>query len=173
MTRLESGAVALKREWVPLDEMVGSALTRLEDKLAGRAVKVELSSTLPLLSVDPVLFEQVLINLLENAAKYTPAASAIEIAANESAGRVQIEVRDFGPGLPPGGEEAVFQKFYRGVHTGAPGSGLGLPICRAIVEAHGGTIAGENREGGGAAFRIALPLAAVPPVIAPLAEPAA
>jgi two-component system sensor histidine kinase KdpD len=163
MTRLASGTVALKRDWVPLDEMVGSALTRLEDRLGERKVSVRLANDLPLLRVDPVLFEQVFVNLLENAAKYTPPRAAIEIEAEREPAGVAIEVRDDGPGLTPGSEDKVFDKFYRGSHVGVGGAGLGLPICRGIVEAHGGTITARNRATGGAAFQLALPVVGEPP----------
>jgi two-component system sensor histidine kinase KdpD len=118
-----------------------------------------------------VLFEQLFVNLLENAAKYTPQASPVEIAARVEDGRIVIEVRDRGPGLPPGKEEAVFEKFVRGTHGGVPGVGLGLPICRAIAEAHGGTMVAQNRPGGGALFRVSLPLDGQPPTVPAALEP--
>ncbi len=158
MTRLESGALEPKREWVPLEELVGSALNRLEAKLAGRPVKVSLAAGLPLLKVDPLLMEQVLINLLENAAKYTPALSPIDIDARVVEDRVVVDVADRGPGIPQGASERVFEKFYRGPSRGVSGAGLGLPICKGIVEAHGGTIVALDRDGGGAVFRVALPV---------------
>jgi two-component system sensor histidine kinase KdpD len=170
MTRLETGVAELEREWVPLDELIGSALGRLEKKLTGREVRVELPGELPLLSVDPVLFPQVLVNLLENAAKYTPATSPLEIAGSREADTVAIEVRDRGPGLPPGAEERVFEKFYRGGQAGGGGVGLGLPICRAIVSVHGGSIHAQARPGGGTVFRIVLPLDVRAPSSAPAAE---
>jgi two-component system sensor histidine kinase KdpD len=160
MTRLESG-ISLRREWVPLDEIVGSALTRLEDRLAEHPVSVQLAADLPLLHVDAVLFEQLFVNLLENAVKYTPAGTAIELRARRERDEVMIEVIDHGPGLPRGAEEKVFDKFFRGVHTGVPGAGLGLPICRGIAEAHGGTI--RAQPGAGAVFRITLRIAGEPP----------
>jgi len=163
MVRLESGAVALKREWVPLEEVVGSALARLEPKLTTRQVVVDLPEDLSLVSLDPVLFEQVLVNLLDNALKYTPEGSPLELRAARADGAVEIEVADRGPGLPTGSEAHVFEKFYRGAHPGVGGVGLGLPICRGIVQAHGGTIAVERRAGGGASFRIRLPPAEQPP----------
>ncbi len=166
MTRLESGAIGLKREWVPLEEIVGSALTRLDKKLEGREVNIELPRSLPLLSVDPVLFEQVFANLFENAIKYTPPNSPLYVRARTSDNQIVMEVLDSGPGLPAGSESQVFEKFYRGNHVGVPGVGLGLPICRGIVEAHGGTLRAENRPKGGALFRITLPmLEAAPSVI--------
>lgn len=165
MTRLESGALQLKRDWAPLDESISSALTRLEDRLGERAVAVKLAPQLPLILADPVLLEQLFVNLLENAAKYTPAGTPIEITARRDGDNVVVELLDDGPGLPPGSEEKVFDKFYRGPQTGDSGAGLGLPICRGIVEAHGGTIAAERRSEGGARFRIMLPIGGEPPPV--------
>jgi two-component system, OmpR family, sensor histidine kinase KdpD len=167
MTRLESGQIALRRDWVPLDEIVGSALTRLENQLGARKVTVSIAADVPLVSVDPVLFEQVFVNLLENAEKYTPAGSPIEIDARSDGERVEINVVDHGPGLPPGAETRVFEKFYRGAHVGVSGAGLGLPICKGITEAHGGTICAETRASGGAGFHITIPLGGTPPSIPP------
>ncbi|MBK8014618.1 MAG: sensor histidine kinase KdpD [Deltaproteobacteria bacterium] len=167
MTRLESGGISLRRDWVPIDEMVGSALTRQESRLGPRKVTVAIAPDVPLVSVDPVLFEQVFVNLLENIEKYTPPGSAIEIAAQSKGERVEIDVRDHGPGLPPGAETRVFDKFYRGPHVGVSGAGLGLPICRGIVEAHGGTISAETRSTGGAAFHISIPRGGTPPSLSP------
>lgn len=157
MTRLESGGLELKRDWIPLDEMVGSALGRLEAKLEGRAVTTDLEPDLPLLSVDPVLFEQVIVNLLENAAKYTPARSPIDVRGSRRGASVVVEIADRGPGIAEGSEERIFEKFHRGEHVAIGGVGLGLSICKAIVEAHGGTIRAGAREGGGARFVITLP----------------
>ncbi|MBK9266444.1 MAG: DUF4118 domain-containing protein [Polyangiaceae bacterium] len=157
MTRLESGPVALKREWVPFEEVVGSALNRLERYLGERPIQIDLPDSLPLLSVDAVLFEQVFVNLLENVSRYTPAGSPVEIAARRVDDAVVLEIRDSGRGFVPGTEERVFEKFFRGEHAGKSGAGLGLPICRAIVEAHGGVISAENRPSGGALVRIVLP----------------
>ncbi|MDI1436489.1 DUF4118 domain-containing protein [Polyangium sorediatum] len=172
MTRLEAGPVALKRAWVPLEELVGSALTRLERKLGDRPVNVTFPEALPLLSVDPVLFEQVFINLFENAARYTPPGSPIEVVARGEPGGVVVEVADAGPGLAAGSESRIFEKFYRGGHTTAVGAGLGLAICKAIVEAHGGTIAAENRASGGANFRIRVPIPGGAPQVAAHVEEA-
>jgi K+-sensing histidine kinase KdpD len=165
MTRLESGALAVKRQWMPLEEIVGSALTRLESQLGGRPVRTDLPADLPLVSADAVLLEQVFVNLLENAAKYTPPGSPVEIIARPliGLGAIAIEVSDRGPGIAPGNESRVFEKFYRGPQAGSSGAGLGLAICRGVISAHGGTIAATNRAGGGAIFRMTLPIVGRPP----------
>jgi two-component system, OmpR family, sensor histidine kinase KdpD len=172
MTRLDSGGIELKRDWVPLEEIIGSALTRLEARLGDRKVKVSVPPEVPLVFVDPVLFEQVFVNLLENAEKYTTRDSPIDIRAYRDEEAIVIEVRDRGPGLPEGAEARVFEKFYRGPHTGASGVGLGLPICKGIVEAHGGTIQAESQSGRGAIFRISLHNVGIPPRILPTEEDA-
>jgi len=175
MTRLESGAVALKRELLPLEELVGSALNRLERRLEGREVKVALPADLPLVPCDPILLEQALINLLENAVKY--GADPIEISAASYPEEVMIEIADRGAGIPPGEEERIFEKFHRAAHEGSPGGvGLGLAICRAIAVAHGGRIRASNRDGGGAVFRLFLPVgsrASLAPVRADAAKESA
>lgn len=170
MVRLESGGIVPKREWVPLEETVGSALSRLEARLGARAVRLDLPPQLPLLSVDPVLFGQVFINLIENVIKHGGPDAPLEIAARTAGATLEIEVADRGPGLPAGAGEQVFEKFYRGPAVRAGGVGLGLAICRGIVHAHGGTITAANREGGGAVFRIAMPLQEAPPAVAPTSE---
>jgi len=158
MARLESGAVQLNRQWQPLEEVVGSALGACAPSLGTRPIKTDLSADLPLLQFDTVLMERVLVNVLENACKYTPAGSAIDIHAHAETDSVVLRVDDVGPGLPPGREEAIFDKFERGRRESAtPGVGLGLAICRAIIQAHGGTIRGETRKEGGASFVITLP----------------
>ena len=173
MVRLEAGGLAARREWVPLEEVIGPALARLEDRLAGRDVRVDLPVDLPLIPVDPVLFEHLLYNLVENAAKHTPSAVPIEVRARGGEGWVEIEVADRGPGLPPGEEQRVFEKFYRGPAARGPGMGLGLTICRSIAQIHDGSLAAENRPGGGAVFRIRLPIPERPPETDPLNDPAA
>ncbi len=157
MTRFESGTVELRREFCPLEEIVGAALQRLDRQLAGRAVSVSLPDDLPPVFVDDVLFGQVVMNLVENATKYTPSGTPVELAAEFSSGTVIFEVRDRGPGLPLGEEERIFEKFYRGNSAGRSGAGLGLAICRAIAQAHQGSIEAFNRPGGGAVFRVRLP----------------
>lgn len=163
MARLESGAVKLNRQWQPLEDVVGSALGACASLLEGRSLKVSLSPDLPLLNLDSVLIERVLVNLLENAGKYTPAHTPIEIRAKAETDVVVVTVNDRGPGLPSGREAAIFEKFERGKkESSTPGVGLGLAICRAIMQAHGGSIHGETREGGGARFVLTLPRG-VPP----------
>ena len=155
VTRLESGSLQLRREWIPVEELVGVALARLAKPLGDRKVTTRLPEDLPPVLVDGLLIEQVLINLLENATKHTPAGQPIDIEARRVADTIVVDVADRGPGLPTGEEQRIFDKFF-GAGTGG-GAGLGLTICRAIVEAHGGRIRGENRRDGGAVFRLSLP----------------
>ena len=165
MAKLESGNVRLKREWQPLDEVIGVALQARAGALAHHRVRIDLPADLPLLEFDAVLMERVFCNLLENAAKYTPTGSEIDISARSLGDRVEIVVADNGPGLPAGKEEALFDKFARGHDESAvAGVGLGLAIVRAIVEVHQGTVHSENRPQGGARFIISLP-AGEPPAV--------
>ena len=168
MIRVESGALQVQKDWQPLEEPVGVALIRLGERLREHPVQVSLPSDLPLVPMDGVLIEQVFINLLENAVKYTPAGTPIEISASRVDGVVRVDVADHGPGVPPGEERRIFDKFYRvAVERPASGVGLGLTICRGIVTAHGGRIWAENRPGGGAVFRFTLPLGDAPPPSVP------
>ena len=167
MTRLEAGAVQLHKQWHPFDEVVGAALTRLEGRLAGHAIRTEFPPDLPLVQLDGVLMEQVLINLLENALKFSPPDGAIELTASVKEGVLLVEIADQGPGLPPGEEKRIFDKFYRADPKREGGVGLGLTICRGIIEAHGGRIWAENRPGGGARFHFTLPLEGIQPGIEP------
>lgn len=158
MARLQAGTVQLNLQWQPLEEIVGTALTAMDAVLTNHHISIVLGEDLPLLQLDAVLLERVFCNLLENAAKYTPVGSHIEIGAAVYPERVDVWVADDGPGLPAGREEAIFNKFERGQKESAtPGVGLGLAICRAIVDAHGGSIWAENRTGGGARFLVSLP----------------
>jgi len=160
-----AGGLEPKKEWVPLEEIVGAALERLGPRLEGRALQSRIPDDLPLVPADPVLIEQVLVNLVENAVRYTPAGTAVHIAAAREGDRVLVEVLDDGPGLAPGIEGRVFDRFFRGPGVPPGGSGLGLAICRGIVVAHGGTIAAANRPEGGAAFRFTLPIDGQPPAV--------
>ena len=162
MTRLEAGLVQLDLQSYHLEEIVGAVLERLKDQFGQRAVNIDIPRDLPMLYVDGVLFEKVLINLLENAAKYTPPHTHIELVASLQDRRIGIQVMDDGPGIPKGSEQQIFAKFYRGQAEGVvKGTGLGLTICSAIIEAHGGRIWVENRPEGGAKFLLVLPLKAV------------
>lgn len=165
MTRLESGSLTAHKEWQPLEEVVGTALARLDKQLHGHPLKTAIPFDLPLVPLDSVLIEQVLLNLLENAIKYAPSGSSLTLSAHADQAKVTVDVADRGPGLPAGSEQRIFDKFYRAQLTSAPGIGLGLTICRGIVEAHGGHIWAENQPGGGAVFRFTLPLDGSPPAI--------
>lgn len=164
MARLHAGEVQLRREWQPLEEVVGSSLQLLDRALAEHPVRVSLPDDLPLLEFDAVLIERVLCNLLENAAKYSPAGQPIDISARLMGEGVEISVRDFGDGIALERQVRVFEMFVRGeTESNKPGVGLGLAICRAIVEAHGGVISVHNAEPG-ACFVFTLP-AGEPPRI--------
>ena len=162
LTRLETGEVRVAKEWIPVEEVVGSALSRLEEPLADRPLELRLPEAwIPL---DPVLFEQVLLNLLDNALKFSPAGSPLEIACRVTADRATLTVADQGPGIAPGEEERIFDKLFRGRgQASTPGAGLGLAICRSIIQAHGGTIHAEAQPGKGARFVIDLPIEGQPP----------
>jgi two-component system, OmpR family, sensor histidine kinase KdpD len=165
MTRLEAGKIALERDWHSPGEIAGSVLRRLRERIAAHAVHVEMPANLPLIKVDATLVEQVFANLLENAAKYTPAGTAIRLRAETRNHELLVSVEDEGPGLPAGDPEQLFSKFHRGSIEGAiAGVGLGLAICRAIVGLHGGRIWAERRPEGGAAFRFTLPVDDAPPM---------
>ena len=166
MTRLESGALQLRKEWHPLEEIIGAALSRLGKELGDRHVETRVPPDLPLVPIDDVLIEQVLVNLLDNAVKYTPGGSPIRIMATATDEAVTVEVADHGPGLPRGEEDRVFEKFYRAT-PGGRGAGLGLAICQGIVRAHGGNIWAQNLPEGGVAFLFTLPLAGKPPASVP------
>ena len=162
MTRLESGAVQSRNETVDIGDVVGSALQRATAVLAQHSVQLNIDAGLPMAQGDPVLLEQALFNLLDNAAKYTPARTTITLTARRDDGRIALQIADEGAGLPNDARERVFDKFYR-VHAGdsqRAGTGLGLAICRGFVEAMGGTITAGNRtDRAGAVFTIMLPAA--------------
>jgi two-component system sensor histidine kinase KdpD len=165
MARLNAGNVTLRREWQPLEEVIGASIKLLGNALATHPVRVALPVDLPLLEFDAVLLERVFCNLLENAAKYSPEGAKIEIAARSLENFVEVSVCDHGPGFPSSGKDKLFAMFVRGeAESARPGTGLGLAICRAIVEAHGGTIAAENRQEGGGCVRFTLPVG-LPPVL--------
>jgi two-component system, OmpR family, sensor histidine kinase KdpD len=173
MMRVESGALQVQKEWQLLSDVVGVALLRTEEELRDHPVTNNLPSELPLVPVDEILLEQVFVNLLENAAKHTPAGTPVEIGAEARPDEVAVWVADRGPGLPAGEEERVFEKFHRASAVPGAGVGLGLAICRGIVNAHGGRIWAESRPGGGAVFRFTVPIVGTPPEIATEAQTAA
>jgi two-component system sensor histidine kinase KdpD len=160
MTRLEAGELQLQFELCDVQDLVGCSLAALDQRLNGRGVTVTLAPGLPLVSMDMVLVTQVMVNLLDNALKYSPVESALEIRARTDEVWLTIEVLDRGPGIPDHDLKRVFDKFYRlPVPEGkGGGTGLGLSICRGIIEAHGGTIWAENRSGGGLRISLRLPL---------------
>lgn len=159
MARLSSGEIVLHQDWNAVEEIVGSALNRLQRDLGSRPVRTLLPDHLPLLWIDAVLIEQVFTNLIENAIKYTPNGSPIDISAELLANRVKISIADYGLGIPAGMEEQLFDKFYRfQPESHAGGVGIGLTLCRTIIAAHGGTITATNSPGRGAVFTIQLPI---------------
>jgi two-component system, OmpR family, sensor histidine kinase KdpD len=162
MVRVETGALMVRKEWQPLEEALGVALLRLDERLGGHPVETRLPDSLPLVPIDELLIEQVFINLLENAIRHTPPSTPINISAWPENGAVVVEVADEGAGVPEGEEETIFRKFHRSSSadraTPAGGSGLGLTICRGVITAHGGRIWLERSGGKGAAFRFTIPL---------------
>jgi two-component system sensor histidine kinase KdpD len=166
LARLQAGATRVQADWHPVEEVIGSALSRMGPKLARHRVTTHLPAKSRLARLDAVLIEQVLTNLFENATKYTPPGTNINVSAEFSRGELAITVTDDGPGLPPGEESKIFDKFHRVAPETVPGgAGLGLAICKAIVEAHGGTIYAENIPAGGSLFRFTLPQEENPPSI--------
>lgn len=165
MTRLESGTVIVQKEWQLLEEVIGAALTRLDSQLQDRPLDMTIPPDLPLVPMDVVLIEQALVNVLENALKYTPAASPISIIARADGATVTVDIADRGPGLAPGTEMQVFDKFYRTNPQQSQGVGLGLSIAAAIVQAHAGTLQALQRPDGGAMFRFTLPVGGTPPAV--------
>jgi two-component system sensor histidine kinase KdpD len=160
MTRLESGAIELNREMMDIGEAIGAALERCSRVLAQHRVMLDVEPDLPMLDLDPVLFEQVLVNLLDNAAKYTPPGSTLTIEARRRPGTINLQVRDEGPGVPADELERIFAKFHRADARDRKraGTGLGLAVCRGFVEALGGTITASNRsDRSGAVFTVIFP----------------
>lgn len=169
MARLQSRDTPLRLEWQSIEELVGASLAAMREPLAGHHVTVASLSQLPLVECDGVLIERVLCNLLENAAKYTPAGSTLRIHAAVHEAELRVAVSDNGPGVAPGAERRIFEKFTRGERESAtPGVGLGLAVCEAIISAHHGRIWVEHTPGlaSGAQFVFSLPLG-TPPAIQP------
>lgn len=158
--RLESGSVRIKKSYHQLEDIVGSAFNKLEMLLDSKPVAMKLPQPMPLIPLDHILIEQVLTNLIENAVKFTPKHSPIEIIVEINNKMATINVGDYGPGLNSNDAIKIFDKFYRGQkpETSGSGIGLGLSICKSIVTVHGGTIWAQNRDEGGAIFSFTLPL---------------
>jgi two-component system, OmpR family, sensor histidine kinase KdpD len=167
MSRIEGGALRSEKEWYPINELIHDVLGHMRLLLQGREIRVTIPEDLPPVELDYLQMDQVLTNLLENAERYTPAASPIEIAVEKIDDHVEVRIGDYGPGVPAEDVERIFDKFYRVLNTrqgrnSTMGSGLGLAVCRGLVEAHGGHIWVENREGEkGAIFHFTLPLGKV------------
>jgi two-component system, OmpR family, sensor histidine kinase KdpD len=173
MTRLDAGALDVRKDWQSLEEIVGSALGHASQQLKDHPVATHLQPDLPFVPMDELLVDQVIVNLLENAAKYSPPGAPIELTAFAGETMLTVEIADRGPGLSESELEHVFDKFYRAPSSsGRSGAGLGLAICRGIIELHGGQIEAENRPGGGAVFRFTLPLATTQPEIPSSEAPA-
>jgi two-component system sensor histidine kinase KdpD len=156
MVSIDEDALQLKKQWQSIKEVIDVALSRVREILGARNVDVRVGSGAEFALFDAMWIEHVLVNLLENAAKYTPAGSSIEIDARCVPHGIEVEVADRGPGIPRGEEERIFEKFHRAVRAGA-GTGLGLAICRGILQAHGGSIRATNRPSGGASLLFLLP----------------
>lgn len=162
MSRLESGMLKLNIQLNDVADLASVVLRRLEGELAGHAVHIDVPEDLPLVPIDFSLMEQVLTNLVYNAVNHTPAGTDIAISASRNDGNLVLAVRDSGPGLDPAEIPFIFDKFRRGPKTPPGGTGIGLSICKGIVEAHGGSIIAGNRREGGAEFIVTLPLAPAP-----------
>jgi two-component system, OmpR family, sensor histidine kinase KdpD len=156
MTRLEAATINPKLDWNSVEELIGSALGRTEKLLEGREIKTFIPPAMQLVKVDGILVEKALVNLLENIASHTLPGTPVEIRVSRPQNKLKIEVNDRGPGLPAGDEHNIFDKFYQPAGQGDSGFGLGLAICKAVAEAHGGRAWAENRSGGGARFFLEL-----------------
>jgi len=164
LMRFESGQIVLGRDTHALDDLIGSALGRVEERLRSHPVRIDLPNELPVLHVDGTLIVQALVNIFDNAAKYTPAGAVVHVRARHADNQLLVQIEDEGPGFPMPDPEPLFEKFRRGQGEGAvAGAGLGLAICRVIIEAHGGEIRATNRPGGGARVEFSLPAAAGAP----------
>jgi two-component system sensor histidine kinase KdpD len=165
MSRLQSGQAMFNKEWYVLEEVIGCALAQLDSQLHDHPVSINLPTDLPLVQIDALLLERVVINLLENSMKYTPPGTRLEISGRLEGQELLVTIADQGPGLPVGQEERIFEKFYQVAPGSARGAGLGLTICRSIIEAHGGRIWAANRREGGAVFTFTLPLGEGAPLL--------
>lgn len=158
LSRIEGGALRPQKDWYDVDELINDVSQRLAARTTTHPVRIEIESDLPLLHFDYIEIAQVLINLIENAIKFTPPDTPITIGARRIAGAIEISVHDDGPGIPEQSVPRLFDKFYRARSGAATGTGIGLAICKGLVEAHGGQITVESGPGRGATFRFTLPL---------------
>jgi two-component system sensor histidine kinase KdpD len=159
MSRLEAGALHMTREVGDIAEVIGAALAQRTAQLRERSVALHVPNDLPPVLMSEVLIVQVMVNLVDNALKYSPDRAPIEVTARPDGDEMIVEVADRGVGFPEGDEQRVFDKFYRVQQPGrVSGTGLGLAIAKGIVEAHGGRISAQHRAGGGSIFRFALPI---------------
>ncbi|MBN8592015.1 MAG: sensor histidine kinase KdpD [Anaerolineae bacterium] len=165
MSRLESGRLMLKREWCDVCDLLGAAVQRMGIALGERRLQIDCPPDLPLVQMDFVLIEQVIVNLLDNIRNYTPTTTQVDLDARVIEGNLRVRAMDDGPGIPNEEIERIFDKFHRVPGTPTGGTGLGLSISRGLVEAHGGTLKAENRTPHGACFVIQLPLGAAPPPV--------
>ncbi len=165
MSRLDSGRLNLKLAWCDVSDVIGVSVKRVGKCLVQRPMTIHIAPNLPLVQMDFVLIEQVLINLLDNICHYTPIGTTVELSAELKDHSLVLTLSDTGPGIPPDDVERIFEKFYRVPGTATGGTGLGLSICRGLVEAHGGTLTASNQEKGGASFVMRLPANSVPPPV--------
>jgi two-component system sensor histidine kinase KdpD len=159
LVRLDS-ASGLHRDWESMEEIVGAVLARVRQRDPARRIKSQVPAQLPLILADPVMLTQLVDNLLDNALKYS--SDSIELEVSQSGQEMHLCVKDRGPGIAQGEELRIFEPYGRNDHSGTRGAGLGLAVCRAIADAHGGTLTVARREGGGSTFVLALPLDPAP-----------
>ncbi len=164
LSRLEAGHLRPNFDWHDARDVVNAAIQNLGNTLSDHTLRIEIAPDLPLVKLDAVLTEQILGNLLNNAAAYTPPGTLIEVSARADGARFVLEVADRGPGLPPGDPVKLFERFQRGPNAAPGGTGIGLSLVKGFAEAQGGTVAAANRSGGGAVFTVSLPLTKMPPV---------
>jgi two-component system sensor histidine kinase KdpD len=166
MTRLEAGAIHLNLEDSDMEDVIGVALMRLRARLAEYTICTEIPDSRPMTRMDSTLIEQVLVNLLDNAAKYSPRGSQIDVGFERASNYLNTWVADRGAGIPEEDLNRIFDKFYRAQRPdGVSGTGLGLSICKGMVEAHGGSIQAVNRQGGGTRITFSLPVVVSPQAV--------
>jgi two-component system, OmpR family, sensor histidine kinase KdpD len=164
LSRLEAGHLRMNTDWHDLRDLLRSAMRNLDRSLSGYEVKTDIPNDFPPVKLDAVLTEQILVNLLGNAAVHTSPGTKVEVTARVHEGQLVLRVADNGPGLPPGDPKRLFDRFQRGPDAVAGGTGIGLSLVKGFAEAQGGSVSVENRPGGGALFTVKLPLTKLPPV---------